>query len=811
MSSRRRILIGLLAALGGAGTLSAVVWLWWIPSTVRARVAAAAETRGLEGAIGGIDIGVSSIGLRDVDLHSTDGTSLRVRVGEVRLVAGLAGLATRGTSAVRRVRMRDVTIELDVDRALPDVLRRLRGTGTRSEARAASDRSVQVEGLEVIVRDPHGTLVQVRGGRAQLTSDVLRLAAGPVELAPEEPDGARAGQVAVRLRRREEGWKLELASAEGVALRYREREGDERNPLWSRVGADIDVLSPLIASEDDDEAEEGSAEPRDDGAEGEPGGALIGRIRAVLGPRLAPGALLQVGALSVRAGREDGARTVLRDLGAEVHAIANGRLELTGSGRPGRGGRLGWELTVDPDALRAEGRLEFQRLPFVLLVPLLPPLPFHRPEEARLSGALSIEGRGATRIHMTGDVSVDDLAFSSPRIAPHPVRGLAFGVAGDADWNPLTRTLDVHEATMTVGRASARLSGTLEWPADHYLVDLTATLPPTDCNTAVGAIPVDLLDEVAAFTFSGRIGGRIRARIDSRDLDATSLDVHVADGCLFETAPALADIRRFQAPFTHRVVEPDGTVFEMETGPGTSNWTPIRDMSPFFVRAVLGHEDGAFFQHHGFSVGSIRRALIRNLRAGRYAYGASTITMQLVKNVFLRREKTLARKAQEVLLTWWVEFVMSKEEILELYLNVIEYGPGVYGVRNAAEHYFGLTPDQLGPAESAYLATILPNPKAYHSQWEQGSVPERFQRRVDRFLQSLGSRHLYDEEAVAAGIAGMADLHFQHPGDPPREAEPPRGHAAPLPLGLSLDQQWDEAFPPDAVPADEESAGDSAP
>ena len=147
----------------------------------------------------------------------------------------------------------------------------------------------------------------------------------------------------------------------------------------------------------------------------------------------------------------------------------------------------------------------------------------------------------------------------------------------------------------------------------------------------------------------------------------------------------MADLRRFHMPFMHSVLEPNGAEFQMETGPGTPNWAYIEDISPFFVHAVLAHEDAGFFIHRGFSMLHVRNALVRNLKERRYVVGASTITMQLVKNVFLHREKTLARKIQEVLLTWWIERVMEKRDILELYLNVIEYGPGVYGIRNGAQ------------------------------------------------------------------------------------------------------------------------------
>lgn len=833
MGTKKRIALGAGAALVGLAVLVAVAaWVWWIPSAVRDRIAESAERRGMRATVGAVELAFSNVVVRDLRLDSQP-SGLRVSAARVRLDAGLWDIATEGSSAVREIDLLDLHVDVDLDAdALPEVVERLRGERS-SETGASAGRTVRIEGLAVTLTDRRGTVARLSRGRAAMdAAGALRLSAGPVELAPDEPDGASADRLHVRLDRQDEGWKIAYGSLAGVEIRYRERDGDARSPLLPRLRAHAERLaaedSSASSGQRDDRAEapEGAAleggtggAERADGAtapeglgvgqdlaaapDGSSGGALITRARALLGPRLAEGAVLEISELSVRAQAESGERTVLRDLDAEVRALSGGRFALSGSGRPGRGGRLGWRLTVNPDELRAEGRLDFQRLPFALVTPLLPSLPWHNPEDARLSGELSIEGRSATRVHLDGEVAVDDLALSSPRIAPQPVRRLAFALAGEADWDPLTRRLELSRATMTMGDASVHLSGSLEWPEDHYLIDLRATLPPTECDTAIAAIPADLLAELGGFTFSGRIGGQVEAHVDSRDLDATVLDVDVADGCRFETAPALADVRRFEAPFTHRVLEPDGSVFEMETGPGTESWTPIADISPFLVHAVLGHEDGAFFGHSGFSVPSVRQALVRNLREGRYVYGASTITMQLVKNVFLHREKTLARKVQEVVLTWWVESVMSKERILELYLNVIEYGPGVYGIRNAAEHYFGRSPSELGPAESAYLACILPNPKGFHSHWEDGAVPERFRRRVARFLETLGARNRYDADAVAAGLEALGDLSFHHPGAPrpPDRALP--GRTAPLPFGASMDQAWEEAVGPDDPHFDE--------
>jgi membrane peptidoglycan carboxypeptidase len=154
--------------------------------------------------------------------------------------------------------------------------------------------------------------------------------------------------------------------------------------------------------------------------------------------------------------------------------------------------------------------------------------------------------------------------------------------------------------------------------------------------------------------------------------------------------------------------------------------------------------------------------------------------MQLVKNIFLHREKTLARKIQEVLLTWWTERVMEKRDILELYLNVIEYGPSIYGIRNAARHYWNRQPSELSPAESVFLATILPNPKHYHAYYERNAVSASWLANMRSFLKRLYERGAYDQEAYDYGLSELEHFKFARGNQPPEPRVIPGG-TAPLP------------------------------
>lgn len=142
-------------------------------------------------------------------------------------------------------------------------------------------------------------------------------------------------------------------------------------------------------------------------------------------------------------------------------------------------------------------------------------------------------------------------------------------------------------------------------------------------------------------------------------------------------------------------------------------WIPLSKISPHLQRAVIVAEDASFFQHEGFDWEGIKYAAIKDLEAGTFKKGGSTITQQLAKNLYLSIDKTVLRKAKEALITRELEHQLTKKRILELYLNVAEWGRGVYGAEAAARHYFGKSAFDVTPEEAALLAAILPAPTHY--------------------------------------------------------------------------------------------------
>jgi membrane peptidoglycan carboxypeptidase len=168
--------------------------------------------------------------------------------------------------------------------------------------------------------------------------------------------------------------------------------------------------------------------------------------------------------------------------------------------------------------------------------------------------------------------------------------------------------------------------------------------------------------------------------------------------------------------------------------------------------AVLVCEDGGFYRHGGFDFRAIERAIKDDIVAGRFVRGASTISMQLAKNLYLGREKTLARKLQEALLTMLLEQELTKKELMELYLNVVELGPGLYGVGPAAAHYFDTTPRDLTLGQALYLASILPDPTRQRFTPE-GDVTPRWAEYLKKLMHIARKVERITDEELEAGLA----------------------------------------------------------
>jgi membrane peptidoglycan carboxypeptidase len=217
--------------------------------------------------------------------------------------------------------------------------------------------------------------------------------------------------------------------------------------------------------------------------------------------------------------------------------------------------------------------------------------------------------------------------------------------------------------------------------------------------------------------------------------------------------------------WVHSPTEPDrGLLEHVSVGPGTPHWTSSSQI-PLFVKAgAIVTEDRGFAQHKGVRWDLIAKALRLDLHKERFVYGGSTITQQLVKNLFLTREKTLSRKLEELVIAWQMERTFSKDEILTFYLNVIEYGPDIYGLRRAAAFYFGKAPAHLSPSEGAFLMGLKPYPRAGFRQWEHQRLSAWWVTRVKSVLTRMHSL----QGAISADDVSDAapyQVRFRAPGE----------------------------------------------
>ncbi len=155
-------------------------------------------------------------------------------------------------------------------------------------------------------------------------------------------------------------------------------------------------------------------------------------------------------------------------------------------------------------------------------------------------------------------------------------------------------------------------------------------------------------------------------------------------------------------------------------------WVPLSQISPFLIKAVLIAEDDKFWSHEGFDYEAIQKAIEKDIKTKKFKFGGSTISQQLAKNLYLSPTKNPFRKFREALITWRMEKVLTKKRILELYLNVVEWGDkGIFGIETASQYYYGKSASALTPEESVRLSTVLPNPRKYSPVGDSKYVTNR--------------------------------------------------------------------------------------
>ena len=255
-------------------------------------------------------------------------------------------------------------------------------------------------------------------------------------------------------------------------------------------------------------------------------------------------------------------------------------------------------------------------------------------------------------------------------------------------------------------------------------VSISVRSAETEANDFFSSLPTGIFDEVRGTTGTGTLTYRMSGSVDLARVDSLKFDSSLRGKDFKLTSFGEEDLSKLNTAFRHTVYNDKGdSVRTFAVGPVNPDFVPYNQVSSYLIHAITTAEDPRFFTHKGFMEKAFVKSAIQNIKERRFARGGSTISMQLVKNVFLTRQKTVARKVEEALIVWLLENtrMASKQRMFEVYLNIIEWGPskyrwpsgkrGVYGVKDAALFYYGKRPAELNLAESLYLASIIPKPK----------------------------------------------------------------------------------------------------
>lgn len=335
----------------------------------------------------------------------------------------------------------------------------------------------------------------------------------------------------------------------------------------------------------------------------------------------------------------------------------------------------------------------------------------------------------AQALSWEGRLEFSDAGFDWPAVAPTPVDDVNVVVTGSADIRWGASPSMSGDLSIDLGQAPLRLQSQLESGETGWQGGATLSLRETTrCQDLWESIPVGMLPNLghASVTFAGETDLRLTA--DYLFGDPWSFDL-VSE--LFPGTCTISRVSRQWDPaqlnsdvWTMQVTE-GVTRSDIIVGPGSGSWVLLSSLPTYVPAAMYLSEEMGFYNGVGISLNLIRRAVALNIERGRYVYGGSTIMQQLVKNLFLSRAKTLSRKLEEAVLVWAMYERVSKDRILEYYINCIEFGPDVYGIEAASMYYFNKPPQWLTPLEAIFLANLKPAPRDGVNYLRRGHSPDR--------------------------------------------------------------------------------------
>jgi hypothetical protein len=343
----------------------------------------------------------------------------------------------------------------------------------------------------------------------------------------------------------------------------------------------------------------------------------------------------------------------------------------------------------------------------------------------------------ASHLDMKGTISTSHLTIQDKRIGPDPV------VTNSGRINYL-----VHVGTNFIELDSTSMIRMNQFSFSPYARLENGSSRKFSCafiykefkaQELFESFPEGLFSNFEGIETEGNLAYHMHASIDFGVPDSVQFESGLENKGFKIKKYGQTDFRIMNGSFVQDVYDNDRFVKSILVSPENPEFVPLDQISGFLKSSVLTAEDGDFFYHKGFNERAFRESIATNLKENRFARGGSTISMQLVKNVFLSRKKTISRKAEEALIVWMIEnmHLTPKERMFEVYLNIIEWGPGIYGIKPAARFYFNKTPGALSLSESIFLSSLVPRPKAFRYTFVTNGVLREYFGNYFRLLSSI--------------------------------------------------------------------------
>lgn len=313
---------------------------------------------------------------------------------------------------------------------------------------------------------------------------------------------------------------------------------------------------------------------------------------------------------------------------------------------------------------------------------------------------------------ISGSWSVKNMLINQPRIASNDIVIQSAKLDADVLVGPNYIALD---SSSTAYLKNASIHPYVKYTlGKNKIYELKLNAEEQDAQSIFQAFPQGLFESLDGLKVRGKIKYNLNFYLDTAIPDSVKFSSTLTPVDFKILQWGKTNLQKINSPFVYTPYEYGKPMRDIIIGPSNSNFTPLSAISKNFINAVLTAEDPSFFTHNGFVEESIRKSIAVNFKEKKFKRGGSTISMQLVKNVYLSRQKTLARKAEEILIVWLIEHnhLVSKQRMLEVYFNIMELGQNIYGIGEASRYYFGKQPADLTIGDGLFLASIVPKPKA---------------------------------------------------------------------------------------------------